>query len=855
MDIAELGIRISDTGTVEATQKLKGLGDQAQTTEQKVKGANQGIEDSFQKAGDGVRRTSIATKDAIDNMFNPSNRNPATAARDVEQYANELDELRAKFNPLFRVSRQYENTIEEIARAERLGAIGAAEAANAREDAARAMTVAGTQMGRFGNQTRVATGHTANLFAQMNDIGVMLAAGQSPLMLAVQQGSQINQVFAQMGGGRTALAGLGTAITSMISPLNLMTIGVIAGGAALVQWGASAIGASSDAETFEDALDGLENAVSQYREIAERAASTNEDLRESFGGFGEGLRDVSGAVAEIARASALTQVQDTASAFGGQFEPGFIESIRQSLITATATTSDFEEAIIAIQNQFDITAQQAEVVATSLQGIGDAGDIDGVLAATEAFNQNLLMVFGTADNIPEPLRQAALESYEMARAAAEMGAEIDAADAAQKGLITSTESLTNAYQLYAATRSRSDRDAADAQAATVSEQRAMLDAMNDEIAMQQLIFQYGQDSLEVAQERLNISLNQYDARLQEMGITGELRAELMQAYETQLLMEQVNLGGPIAEAAAMALGLADALLAAQLRLNAIAARAAIIQGSVGPDAVISQQQQEAQIYGVVSTLNVGPATRSTGGAGGRGSSGSAGGMSEEEREAQQRQNELMRDAERWIERTRTAAEQYAIEIEDLAELQESGYLTGEAYARSVAMVSQEFRDTQFEPFISGIEDISGAFADAIVNGDNLGDAFRGVVQRMAADLIQSGLQNLILSAFSFGAAASPAQSLFGGLFGGFRASGGPVEPGKAYVVGEKGPELFSPGVSGNIIPNGASASAEPSTFNFYGGDSQEIISAVQSIVAEQQSSFAPNVQRAMSDPRFVNAAG
>jgi hypothetical protein len=40
-------------------------------------------------------------------------------------------------------------------------------------------------------------------------------------------------------------------------------------------------------------------------------------------------------------------------------------------------------------------------------------------------------------------------------------------------------------------------------------------------------------------------------------------------------------------------------------------------------------------------------------------------------------------------------------------------------------------------------------------------------------------------------------------FGGFKAGGGPVYQGNAYVVGEEGPELFSPGMSGRITPNSA----------------------------------------------------
>ena len=36
-----------------------------------------------------------------------------------------------------------------------------------------------------------------------------------------------------------------------------------------------------------------------------------------------------------------------------------------------------------------------------------------------------------------------------------------------------------------------------------------------------------------------------------------------------------------------------------------------------------------------------------------------------------------------------------------------------------------------------------------------------------------------------------------------KANGGSVRKGNDYIVGERGPELFSPGVSGMIIPNHA----------------------------------------------------
>jgi hypothetical protein len=43
--------------------------------------------------------------------------------------------------------------------------------------------------------------------------------------------------------------------------------------------------------------------------------------------------------------------------------------------------------------------------------------------------------------------------------------------------------------------------------------------------------------------------------------------------------------------------------------------------------------------------------------------------------------------------------------------------------------------------------------------------------------------------------------IIGKVFGGGKAAGGPVNAGTTYLVGERGPELFTPSGSGNIIPN------------------------------------------------------
>jgi len=65
-----------------------------------------------------------------------------------------------------------------------------------------------------------------------------------------------------------------------------------------------------------------------------------------------------------------------------------------------------------------------------------------------------------------------------------------------------------------------------------------------------------------------------------------------------------------------------------------------------------------------------------------------------------------------------------------------------------------------------------------------------------------------------------------GISGGARASGGPVAMGQSYLVGEKGPELFTPSSSGNITPNGAMG-GNTITVNVTSANPDDVVAAIQ----------------------------
>ena len=86
--------------------------------------------------------------------------------------------------------------------------------------------------------------------------------------------------------------------------------------------------------------------------------------------------------------------------------------------------------------------------------------------------------------------------------------------------------------------------------------------------------------------------------------------------------------------------------------------------------------------------------------------------------------------------------------------------------------------------------IAQGFEDAAISGGNLREIIKGLTQ----DLLRLVFRQQV---------TQPLAGAIGNFFAGFRAEGGPVGAGNSYVVGEKGPELFVPGSSGSIIPNGS----------------------------------------------------
>ncbi|MFT4184270.1 MAG: phage tail length tape measure family protein, partial [Rhizobium sp.] len=245
----------------------------------------QRIEQTLDGLYGSVTRKFSAVGKAIDDSVSTSMQNRINAmvgigTRSAKEWTGvladqgkELERLRAKYSPLFSVINQYKTNVEGIRRAHALGAISSAEyqaamskerqSALASTAAIKGRNAALAQIPAGANRQTVSGFQTANIAAQFQDVAVTSAMGMNPLQIGLQQGTQLAGVLQTLGEGRSVVAALGAAFTSLISPVSLVTIGLTAGAAALIQYFTSS---GDEAKSLDDALKSNEESIKRIAE-------------------------------------------------------------------------------------------------------------------------------------------------------------------------------------------------------------------------------------------------------------------------------------------------------------------------------------------------------------------------------------------------------------------------------------------------------------------------------------------------------------------------------------------------------------------------------------------------------------
>lgn len=293
-------------------------------------------------------------------------------AADIVAYGNELDQLRAKFDPLFAASKRYEAALEEIAFAERVGAIDTTIAARAREATTKAFTdaaaptnvaaaAAATLAARTGEAAQqhagltVSAGQTAFALRQLGVQSMQavssIAAGQPVMMTLIQQGHQVADVAIATG---TGFGVLGTA-ARMVAGALLSPVGAaVAIGGAFALAMAHAASLESEVRSLSVSL----HAIGREGEIATASLQTYITTLQHVG---------------VARSAAASIVQGLARV------PALDTSGIQQVVGLTADTA----AALGTSDQAAVAKRLGEIASGSYAALKALDDELNILTADQ----------------------------------------------------------------------------------------------------------------------------------------------------------------------------------------------------------------------------------------------------------------------------------------------------------------------------------------------------------------------------------------------------------------------------------------------------------------------------------------
>lgn len=235
-----------------------------------------------------------------------------------------------------------------------------------------------------------------NLSFQLNDIATQLAGGQSPFLIAMQQGSQISQVLGSAGAGG-AVSALSTAFGSMLNPVSLATFAIIALGGTAVQYFTSLL---TEADKSEEALQ-------KQAQLIQQVAKE----------WGDAVPALKAYADELERTRRIGDLQQGVDVLNSKT----LETTRLDLEKASISVSELisqlrlageeEDVILALQSAFDAFSRSAEDGSLRIEDVQSVQE-----ALSSALNSSGIPALAEFATMFERVAGAALQAAEQVRA-------------------------------------------------------------------------------------------------------------------------------------------------------------------------------------------------------------------------------------------------------------------------------------------------------------------------------------------------------------------------------------------------------------------------------------------------------
>ncbi|MBR9807452.1 MAG: hypothetical protein GYB49_09545 [Alphaproteobacteria bacterium] len=650
---------------------------------------------------------------------------------------------------------------------------------------------------------RSVAGRQQQMMYQSNDIFMMLASGQAVHMIAIQQGSQLAQVYAGPGGLNNAFKDftklMGGVIRTMIRFAGPMAAGglAVAGLVAIVQSLRHDTQEMDDAfkaldDTMEDSADVLQDTAEYALKIdLARIGRQADESVDPVHQFANELTGVAAALNDVTVARYINQVGDLM----GQIEEARtqIELIEGLRMQERASPSDAFSATGPLQFYTNLTAEQEKQLANARIQLSALErrfqSMGGVLSEGESKDIFEAMISGDLTTAAEKYRDALKGTLEDSK---DMTSELNKQQAALDRLASLAEK-----QRESTIKQRGD------EIELINYRRDQeIQAINDAAAE---AIRLGNNQANVEETR-NQAIA--DARMAAEQAIANYRADQHDKTVSELERDVDRL-------------LRDMERTISQR-DRMAARGTDFDRSFvtsTPESELEWWRQDAM--GEAQYIR-----------------------DEELRLYQGNQEEQLRIKQEYLNRES--------EIERVAAL-ERRRIREEQYANSTGLASNFFDalGQLSQNYTDGQSDAAETLF-AISKGLNLAQVTMNAFTAYStawADPTQTYFQKVFTSVQAMTSVLTALASLRNVQLSGAREMGGPVYQGGTYLVGERGPELFTPGSSGQITSNAnlQKAMGDSANDNSASGTLRLIVPEGWQVQMDEQARRLVQVERAAAD--------
>ena len=394
MDIAELGLSV-DTSQLEkgeaSLDTFSATGKQAQASVTSLEDSIRALTSQIEKnattvtraRATSVRNTQQKTQERI--AVSATTKALIEEAKAATATAQTTDELARAANTARAANNALEAELGQLTAAQRRASDGLQLSADVKARATQATKLYTETVREQGKVQRRTAFRTQQLIFQLNDIGVSLASGQKPALVAIQQGSQLSQVYGGHGGVAQAFQdtarlakGVVSPILNIIKSINPMILAATAATAVLGGLFFLMREAPEDILPLEDAIDDLGSSLEALTSINKDLQQPQQELLEQYGGTEAAIRSMLVATKELREEQAKQALQAAATSLANEDAVKEIAGLLETLQTGGSGRFSRTTALVQLNNDIGVSKEAAQGLLDGIEAIRNANSFEEV---------------------------------------------------------------------------------------------------------------------------------------------------------------------------------------------------------------------------------------------------------------------------------------------------------------------------------------------------------------------------------------------------------------------------------------------------------------------------------------------